>query len=125
MTQEEQHLREENEELKNEIRELRETLDAISAGEVDAIVVSQDDERKVYTLENADLPYRVLIENIREGALTLSHDGMILYGNTAFASMRGLPLSEIIGTNLRDHIAPRDKDHLNRMIQKSLKEPMR
>jgi len=125
MTKEEQRLLEENEELKNEIRELRETFNAISAGEVDAIIVTKDDGKKVYTLENADLPYRILIENIREGALTLSRDGMILYGNTAFASMRGLPLSEIIGTNLQAHIAPRDKDQIDVLLHKALTTPAR
>jgi len=125
MIKEERRLREENEELKNEVRELRETLDAISAGEVDAIVVSKDDEKRVYTLENADHPYRILIENIREGALTLSRDGIILYGNTAFASMRGLPLSEIIGTKLQEHITPRDKDQFEVLLNEALTMPVR
>jgi len=121
----EQQLRAENEELKNEVRELKETLEAISSGEVDAIVVSKADEKKIYTLENEDQPYRVLIENIQEGALTLSPDGMILYGNSAFASMRGVPLPEIIGTNLQQHIAPRDKARIDRVFGEVMKRPVR
>ena len=121
----EQQLRAENEELKNEVRELKETLEAISSGEVDAIVVSKADEKKIYTLENEDQPYRVLIENIQEGALTLSHDGMILYGNSAFASMRGVPLPEIIGTNLQQHIAPRDKTRFDWVFGEVMKRPVR
>jgi len=125
MTKEEQRLRKENEELKNEIRELKETLDAISAGEVDAIIVSKDEEKKVYTLENIDLPYRVLIESIREGALNLSGDGMILYANTAFSSMRRLPLEEIIGTNFRDHISPYDIERFDMLLHNARSEPVR
>jgi|WetSurMetagenome_2_1015567.scaffolds.fasta_scaffold00269_9 PAS domain S-box-containing protein len=125
VTKEEKRLRAENEELKNEIRELKETLDAISAGEVDAIVVSKNDEKKVYTLENADQPYRVLVENIREGALTLSEEGMILYGNAAFASLRGLPLDTIPGTSLRNHIAPRDRSRFDELIRIAISEPVR
>ena len=121
----EQRLRAENEELKDEVRELKETLGAISSGEVDAIVVTKADEKKIYTLENADQPYRVLIENIQEGALTLSHDGMILYGNTAFARMRGVPLPDIIGTNLQQHIIPRDKDRFEGILCEVIKRPVR
>ena len=60
-----------------------------------------------------------------EGALTISREGMILYGNTAFAAMRGVPLKEIIGTNLREHICPRDKDPFDHLLQNALTEPAR
>jgi PAS domain S-box-containing protein len=125
MTKAEQQLRDEIEELKNQIRELTETLEAISSGEVDAIVVTKSDEKKVYTLDNADLPYRILIENIREGALTLSREGMILYGNSAFSDMRGVPLESLIGTNLREHICPRDKDSFDHLLHDALSQPVR
>ncbi len=125
MSRTEQQLHDEIEELKNQVRELTETLEAISSGEVDAIVVTRSDEKKVYTLDNADLPYRILIENIREGALTLSREGMILYGNSAFSDMRGIPLEEIIGTNLRDHICPRDQDPFDHLLHDALTEPVR
>ena len=55
-----------------------------AAGDFDAVVVqAPDGGRQVYTLENADRPYRVLIEEIQEGALTLSVDGVVLYCNPA------------------------------------------
>ena len=69
--------------------------------------------------------YHVLIENIQEGALTISQEGMILYGNTAFAAMRGIPLEALIGTNLREHICPRDKDQFGRLILNAHKTPLR
>ncbi len=107
------------EELRARNRELEETLDAIGSGEVDAIVVSKEQRRQVYTLEGADHPYRVLVENIREGALTLAETGMILYANTAFARMRRQPLSAILGTSLRDQILPRDRDRFDALLQAS------
>ena len=126
MTKAELVLRAKIEALKNENRELKETLEAIGAGEVDAIVISRkDDEKKVYTLENADLPYRILIENIREGALTISREGLILYGNSAFSTMRGLPLTGIMGTNLRDHICPRDKERFDLLLRDVPEKPVR
>ncbi len=112
-------LERENEELRSRIRELEETLDAIRSGEVDAIVVSRGESSQVYALEGADHPYRVLVENIQEGALTLTTTGMVLYANAAFAAMQGLPVSAILGTSLRDHIAPRDRAHFDALLDSS------
>ncbi|MDD1647659.1 MAG: PAS domain S-box protein, partial [Methanomicrobiales archaeon] len=101
-------LRAENRELESRVRELEETLNAIRSGEVDAIIVSKDDDQKVYTLQGPDQPYRALVESIREGALTLSADGIILYANARFASMIRVPPDRIIGTSLHDYLCPED-----------------
>ena len=106
MKREDADLKKEDGELREKIRELEETLDAIRSGEVDAIVVSKGDVRQVYTLEGADHPYRALVENIREGALTLSRTGMILYTNTRFAEMVQLPPDKVLGTSILDHVCP-------------------
>src|SRR5262249_51373419 len=45
----------------------------------------------------ADHAYRVFIEKMTEGALTLSREGIILFANSQFSDMTGLPLSGIIG----------------------------
>jgi PAS domain S-box-containing protein len=95
-----------NEELREKNQELEETLEAIRSGEVDAIVVAKGDARKIYTLEGADHPYRVLVENIREGALTLSRAGMILYANSRFADMVQLPPDRVTGSSLIDYVCP-------------------
>ncbi|MDD1697449.1 MAG: PAS domain-containing protein, partial [Methanoregula sp.] len=94
------------EELRDKVRELEETLDAIRSGEVDAIIVAKGDAQQIYTLEGADHPYQILVENIREGVLTLSRSGMILYTNTRFAEMVKLPLEELPGTSFFDYICP-------------------
>ena len=109
--------------LRSQVRELTETLDAITSGQVDAIVVSEGDRKKVYTLEGADYPYRILIENIKEGALTLSADGMILYANASFARMRGLPLEGIPGTYFEGHVAPKDRETFGRKLRDALSAP--
>ncbi|MDD1698629.1 MAG: PAS domain S-box protein, partial [Methanoregula sp.] len=94
------------EELREKVRELEETLDAIRSGEVDAIIVAKGDEQQIYTLEGADHPYQILVENIQEGVLTLSSAGMILYSNTQFAEMVKLPLEELPGTSMLSYICP-------------------
>ena len=94
------------EELREKVRELEATLDAIHSGEVDAIIVAKGDAQQIYTLEGADHPYKTLVENIQEGVLTLSRGGMILYNNTRFAEMVNLPMERLPGTSLFDYICP-------------------
>ena len=112
-------------ELESRVRELEETLDAIRSGEVDAIVVSREGTSQVYALEGPDHPYRALVENIQEGALTLTARGMILYGNTAFARMRQAPLERVIGSLLLDHIEPGDRDVFRGLLRDALAGPVR
>jgi PAS domain S-box-containing protein len=109
--------------LKNENRELRETLDAIRSGEVDAIVVAKGDQQKIYTLENADLPYQMLIEHIQEGAITLSLDSTILFSNTSFASMVHQPLAKVLGSSFADHFTPKDRTKIRELIRNAAHSP--
>ncbi len=121
----EEELRRENEDLRARNREFLETLDAIRLGEVDAIVIAEGERPQVYTLEGADYPYRVLVENIQEGALTLTSAGTILYANASFVAMRGEPLAAILGAALRDQFNPRDRAQLDALLAASALGPCR
>ena len=89
-----------SEELISRLREAEATLEAIRTGEVDAVVIAGPRGQQVYTLENADRPYRVLVEQMQEGAVTLSEDGTILYCNERFATLVARPHDSIIGLSL-------------------------
>ena len=80
---------EELSQLQGKVREAQETLEAIRNGEVDAIVVTGD---RIYSLAGAEHPYRVYVEQMHEGAVTVAADGLILYCNQRFADMMGAPL---------------------------------
>ncbi len=86
-----------NRDLEAALREANETLNAIRNGEVDAVVVGGPNGQIVYTLENADRPYRVLVEQMREGAVTLDAAGTILYANQSFAELIGRRSEEVVG----------------------------
>ena len=58
---------------------------------MDAIVASGPAGDQVYTLKGADDPYRVLIEEMNQGAVTLSADGSILYCNHRFSDLLKTP----------------------------------
>jgi len=95
---------EELEELRFQLQEATETIEAIRTGQVDALVVKNGNEHQLYTLKSADQTYRVFIEKMKEGAVTLNKDGIIVYSNSQFASMVNLPLAKVIGLSFLDFI---------------------
>src|SRR3954447_239048 len=88
--------------LRRGLREAEWTIRAIREDEVDAFVVSHGEADRVLTLESADRPYRMLVESMQQGALTLSADGTILYGNPRFAALLGRPQDGLVGLTLPD-----------------------
>jgi PAS domain S-box-containing protein len=104
-----QRLRLENSALREKLREAEETLEAIRNGDVDAVVVSgTDDVPRVYTLETADQTYRLLVEEMQEGALTLTRRGDILYCNRRLAKLVETEPERVIGGTLARFIAASD-----------------
>src|SRR5665648_230477 len=80
-----------------------ETLRALRAGEVDAIVMDAGhDAQKIYTLETEDRPYRRLVERMSEGAALVDADGLIVYANERLASLLGVPLERLLGGPFSD-----------------------
>lgn len=108
-----------NEELHRSLDESQELLRAISSGEVDALVLTGSEGEQVYTLEGADRAYRILIEAMNDGAVTMTSDGTILYCNRHFADMVRSPLEKVIGSSIYRFIPQSDQTRL-RVLQKSL-----
>ncbi|HUN54630.1 MAG TPA: ATP-binding protein [Smithella sp.] len=96
--------------LQTRLDEAQETLGAIRRGEVDALVVSGDHGDSIFTLEGEDYTYRILVESMNEGAAKLNADGIILYANSTLADMLKVPLENLIGSRLTDHI---DSNHIS------------
>ena len=91
-------------ELRLRLEEAEVTIRAIRSGSVDAFVVEVPNGARVYTLETADRPYRLLVEEMQQGAITLSDDGTIAYCNRRFATLVGRPLERLMGIAFRDFI---------------------
>ncbi len=108
--------------LKARLAETEETLRAIRAGELDALVVSTPTGEKLFTLSGAELPYRVFLERINEGALTVAPDGTVLYSNLSFAKVLGLGLERIIGTDLFGLVSPVDRPKLKGLLSHGQEE---
>jgi two-component system sensor histidine kinase/response regulator len=81
-----------------QLAEAVETLRAIRNGEVDALVVPDGSPgEQIFTLSSADRPYRMFVETMRDGAATVSEDGIVLYANRRLGELVSLPLSQIVG----------------------------
>ncbi|CAH2602080.1 Histidine kinase [Rhodovastum atsumiense] len=104
-------------EVEAELGKARETIAAIRSGDVDAIIVEATGAPRIYTLETEDRPYRQLIEQIGEGTVTLTQEGIVLYANTRMAALLRLPLEKVIGSNLHAMIATDDQDRLAQLLQ--------
>src|SRR5689334_6342885 len=86
--------------------EAQETLRAIMVGEVDALVVEGSGGPAVYTLKDANHPYRVMIERMSEGAVILGDDGTILYCNRSFANFVKADKGSLLGRPVLTCVAP-------------------
>ncbi len=115
----------ENEELRNRLAEAEDTLRAIHAGEVDAILVSTEQGEQIYTLKGAEEPYRVLFEQMNEGAVTISENGHILYSNQSFAAMIGVSLDRVIGTSFEKYLDPSQVGPFRNILARSVQGPVR
>lgn len=73
------------------------TIEAIHEGKVDALVVNGPEGPQIVMLQNADQPYRVLVERMSDGALTAGPDGLILYANRRLADLTGELAESLIG----------------------------
>ena len=106
-------------ELVARLNEAEETLRAVRAGEVDAIVVNGQGGEKVFTLQGADHTYRVFVERMNEGAAVLSRDHIVLHCNGRFARFLGAGLQSVIGSSMLDLVWPDDHPKLDALLRRA------
>jgi PAS domain S-box-containing protein len=109
-------LKAENEELRIRLEEAEETIRAIRSGAVDALVVEESGGNKVYTLEGADRPYRLLVEQMLQGAAMLQN-GVIIYCNVRLAEYLQVPHQRLIGARLHEFILSEDRATFEQLLQ--------
>src|ERR1700761_1259190 len=111
-----------NEELRIQLEEANDNIQAIRLGQVDAFVVQSEDGHQLYTLKTADQTYRVFIEKMNEGAVTLNNDGLILYSNSRFAAMLDLPLEKVLGSQFHTFICAQSQKMYHDLISNGWEE---
>lgn len=106
----------ENEDLQLRLVETEEALAAIRGGEVDAIMVPGSKGEQVYSISSAETPYRTFIEEMDEGAVTLSVEGLVIYCNPRFAELVNEPVEKVIGTDFKRFISPEDRSKFDKLL---------
>lgn len=103
--------------LRDRLLTAEETLRAIRAGEVDALVARREGDEHVITLQGAELPYRILLDQMYAGAVTLTPNGLIVYCNRRFADMVRMPPGRVIGSALRRFVAAAEQAALQALLE--------
>jgi PAS domain S-box-containing protein len=85
---------------------VKRAVQAIGSGEVDALFIADAAGRRLITLNGADRAYRLLVEDMADGALTITPEGVIAWCNRSFAEAVGRPLNRLIGTGVDLCFAP-------------------
>ena len=93
-------LRAENIALLQRLEEAEDTVRAIRQGAVDAFVIQDLARYRVFTLEGADRPYRLFVEQMKQGVATLHEEGSIVYCNQRLAEFLKVPHVRAVGARL-------------------------
>jgi len=102
--------------LLDEIGDLKATLEAIRTGGIDAVMIPGPEGGNLYTLTSADRPYRVLVEEMGDGAATLSEGGILLFANQRFADLLGVERVSLLGRDLIDLVQAHDPAILGELL---------
>jgi PAS domain S-box-containing protein len=103
--------------LQEKVGELEKTLEIIQSGGVDALIINNKaGDASIFTLEGADQPYRLLVESLSEGAITVSDTGKIFHCNKQFSIMVKTPVSKLIGASLSQFISTEQHPALQNLI---------
>ncbi|RPH47198.1 MAG: PAS domain-containing protein [Desulfobacteraceae bacterium] len=115
-----QQLLDELQELTSRLMEAEEAQRAILNGEVDCLVVPTMEGDRIFSLSGADHFYRVMVETLNEGAVTVASDGTILFCNHRFADIVQGPLEKVIGSSITKYISSIDRPLFERLLEQGL-----
>lgn len=109
-------LRRQIEALRERLNETEEVCRALREEEVDAVVVGRGAQRhRVLLMSGAYTRYRQVVEDMDQGAVTVTEAGEILFANHAFAGMLGVPLIDVFHTPLERWVPPEHSERIERL----------
>ena len=112
-------------ELRARLAEAEDTLNAIRRGDVDAIAVDGPAGRQIFTLQSADQPYRVLAEQMSEGAASLTSDGTLIFCNQRISTLTGVAPEKLAGSFIGHVIAEPERDRFAQLLTHALESEAR
>lgn len=113
------------ESLRRRLAEAEAVLDAITGGQVDGLLVTGRHGSALVGLQGAEQDYRLMVEEMGEGAMTVTPDGVIYYANRRMAEMLGVTREALIGAALAERIAHDDRSGYEAWLQTESPRPQR
>jgi PAS domain S-box-containing protein len=109
--------------LRSRLTEAEEALQAISKGMIDALVVKGPAGPRISTLAGAQEPYRLFVERMHEGALTLGADRRVVYCNRHLADLLGWSVGQLVGRPIADFAAAGERQSLAGLLDEGARRP--
>jgi PAS domain-containing protein len=111
--------------LRQRLEEAETTLDAITRGRGDARVISHTlGERRPPSLQGAPSGDRLPIDRLRQGAITVSAAGIVLYANGAFGDLLDVDEDGLVGRDIRGLVSERDHETLTSILSDRSTAPL-
>lgn len=104
-------------ELKMRLEEAEQTIEAIREGHVDALIDHSGKMVKIYTVKGAETAYRIMVDNMNEGAMTLDDEGIVLYANERIGEMFGVSPSLVTGKVIHNLVERRYHKLFNSLLK--------
>jgi PAS domain S-box-containing protein len=109
--------------LRQRLAEAEDVRRAITGGEVDAFVVAPGGNSRVLLLANAYQRYRQLVEKMRQGAVTATINGNILFANQRFSDMLDVPLAQLYAAPLDSYVSLGDRQGVSALLMRKSAGP--
>jgi PAS domain S-box-containing protein len=107
------------------LEEAEETLSAIRAGRIDAVVVEGAAGNEIYTFRDPSHPFRLLVEAMNEGAVLTTLDGIICYQNPWFTDLVGMDAMQVRSRSLAELVVPEQRAELASLLDRARTGPAR
>jgi PAS domain S-box-containing protein len=104
-------------ELRAQLLEATETVEAIRTGTVDSLMIGGPGEEQVFSLNSVDRSYRLIFDGMSEGAATISSSGSILDANPRFSQMLGRTDGSLVGGSARELATAASRAALSRLLE--------
>ena len=111
----------ENKQLIEKLKKAEEAAKILKTENLDAIVIKNDQTTEIITEDNTDQTYRLFVQQMTEGAVTLNSDGLVLYSNMQFAAMVNEPIEYVIGSDFHHYIPDESKETFKNLLKLALK----
>jgi PAS domain S-box-containing protein len=119
----EQFLRSRIETLTEKVREEESLSRALQGGEVDAVVVLEQGEPKLFRIHSDEPLYRSMVEEMSHGMATVLVDGTVVYANRHLLMMAGHSAAAFLGENLVAFIDEEDRPLFAAMLRRAVETP--